>query len=388
MKKRIALVRGPGLNSWEAQMYSPLADAYEMVGFVSQGRYFNVKTIPFEIRRLFSVGRFLGARILRKPMIRLLGDYHDLQHLGYSLRDFDLVHCSDPMYYYTYQSAKAKTKAHFKLVLTVWENIPFLHHSRAATQHKEVIFDRADLLLPVSERAKEVLLLEGAPPERITVLMPGIDIKHFRPMDKDSDLMRKFNLRDGDLIILYVANLYREKGIFDLLFAFRALLNRWKNGQRIRLLIAGKGREKEQVSTWIRRLHMQDLALVIGPQSYDMMPKIHNLADIFVLPSIPIRTWQEQFGYVLAESMACGKPVISTRSGSIPEVIGDAGMLIQPNDFVSLERALEQLLLDEHLRQEYGTRARRRAEDLFDAQKVSMKLRELYDQLLTQGEGT
>jgi alpha-maltose-1-phosphate synthase len=386
MKKRVALVRGPGLNSWETQMYSPFSDVYDIVGLISQSQYFDITTVPFEVRRLFSLGRFLRARVFRMPMVGLLGDYHDLQGLKHVLRDFDLVHCLDPMYYHTYQTARAKKGANFKLVLSVWENIPFLHHNRAAAKHKEVIFDQADLLLPVSERAKEVLILEGAPTEKINVLMPGIDITHFRPMHKDPDLIRKFNCQNDDLIILYVANLYREKGIFDLLYAFRALLDRWRAGKRLRLLIAGKGREKESVSSWIRRLHLQDHALLIGTYSYEIMPKIHNLADVFVLPSIPIRTWQEQFGYVMVESMACGKPVVSTWSGSIPEVVGDAGILVQPNDFVSIEQALEQLLLDEHLREACGMRARLRAENLFDAQKVSKKLRAVYDRLLQQGE--
>ena len=386
MKKRVALVRGPGLNSWEIQMYSPLSDAYEIVGLISQSHYFDINTIPFEVRKFFSFGRFLRARVFRRPMVGLLGDYHDLQGLKHALRDFDLVHCLDPMYYHTYQAARAKQGANFKLVLSVWENIPFLHHNRAAAKHKEVIFDRADMLLPVSERAKEVLILEGAPPEKINVLMPGIDITHFQPMHKDPDLLGKFNCRDEDLIILYVANLYREKGVFDLLYAFRALLKRWRGNKRIRLLIAGRGKEKENVSSWIRRLHLHDHVLLIGSHAYEIMPKIHNLADVFVLPSIPIRAWQEQFGYALVESMACGKPVISTRSGSIPEVVGDAGILVQPNDFVSIEQALEQLLLDEHLREEYGTRARLRAEDQFDAQKVSKKLRAVYDGLIRQGE--
>jgi glycosyltransferase involved in cell wall biosynthesis len=114
------------------------------------------------------------------------------------------------------------------------------------------------------------------------------------------------------------------------------------------------------------------------------MPGIHNLADIFVLPSLPIRTWQEQFGYVLAESMACGKAIVSTMSGSIPEVVGDAGILVQPNDFVSLAQALEQLLVDADLRRSYGRRARQRAEDLFDANKVSATLRRHYDSLFEQ----
>jgi alpha-maltose-1-phosphate synthase len=381
MKKKLAIVRGPGLNSWEMQMYTPLSDAYEIAGFVSRNHYFNLGAIPANIQELFSIGMFLRARILRKPMTALMGDYHDLQGLERALRGFDIVQCSDTVYYFTYQAAMAKASGGFKLVLTIWENIPFLHHNHAAAKHKKIIFDRTDLFLAVSERAKEVLIIEGAPPEKITVLMPGIDIGHFKPMGKDPDLLRQFNCHEEDFIVLYVANLFREKGIFDLLVAFRTLLNRRGNTKKLKLLIAGRGKERNNVSRWIDMLQLTQNVFLIGSHPYAVMPKIHNLADVFILPSIPVPRWQEQFGYVLAESMACGKPVISTLSGSIPEVVGDAGLLIQPNDFISITRAIEDFLDDEQLRKEYGIRARQNAEKRFDARVVSQKLRTLFNDL-------
>ncbi|MBI4548507.1 MAG: glycosyltransferase family 4 protein [Ignavibacteriae bacterium] len=381
MKQRVALVRGPGLNSWEMQLFLPLTDAYEMTAFVSQSHYFEINEIPIEIRRLFSVGQLLRARILRKPMIGFFGDYHDLLGLKNALRGFDIVHSRDTAYYDTYQAARAKASCGFKFVVTVWENIPFLNNNNVAEKHKKFIFNEADLLLSVSERAKEVLLLEGAPEHKIKVLMPGIDCQHFRSMSKDRDLLQKFKCRDDDFVVLYVANLYREKGIFELLFAFRMMLNRNKSGRKLKLLIVGQGKERKKVLYWIEKLSLQRDAFLIGSYPYEIMPKIHNLADVFILPSLPSPTWQEQFGYVLIESMACGKPIISTMSGSIPEVVGDAGILVQSNDFVSIQRVIEAFLNDECMRHEYGMRARLRAEKHFDSRKVSAQLRKLYGEL-------
>jgi glycosyltransferase involved in cell wall biosynthesis len=113
------------------------------------------------------------------------------------------------------------------------------------------------------------------------------------------------------------------------------------------------------------------------------MPRIHNLADIFVLASQPTPVWQEQFGYVLAESMACGKAVVATTSGSIPEIVGDAGLLVPPSDFQSLAEALGGLLADGARRRELGTRARLRATALFDRRAVSAHLRSHYEALLS-----
>jgi glycosyltransferase involved in cell wall biosynthesis len=212
--------------------------------------------------------------------------------------------------------------------------------------------------------------------------MPGIDTEHFRPMQKDESLLQKFSCEPEDLIVLFVANLYREKGIFDLLYAFRKVVDSLGPERKIRLLIAGKGREEARVATTITQLRLERHARLIGSFGYDDMPKVHNLADVFVLPSIPVRTWQEQFGYVLIESMACGKPVVSTTSGSIPEVVGDAGILVPANDFVSLADTIESLVTDGKKRSYLGQRGRTRVEKMFDANKVAESLRSHYHSLL------
>jgi glycosyltransferase involved in cell wall biosynthesis len=382
MKKRFAIIRGPYLNSWEMQNFSPLMNSFDIVGFASFGHNFDIDKIPFKVRKLFSIGQSLKSRLLRKPMIHLFGDLHDLQGLRKSLQGFDIVHSAETSSYYTYQAAKLKEQLKFKLVVTVWENIPFLHHLPATERCKKVVFENTDLFLAVSQRAKEVLILEGGPERKIKIQMPGIDVNHFHPMTKDINLLLRYGCNADDIIVLYVANLYREKGIFDLLFAFRQILNRTGRKKNIKLLIAGKGKERENILDMLNNLNLNDSVKLIGSHPYDVMPMIHNLADIFVLPSFPISTWQEQFGYVLIESMACGKPVISTLSGSIPEVVSDAGLLVQSNDFKSLSDAIGNLVDDEKQRIDLGNRGRQRAEIYFDANKVSAEFKHHYESLL------
>jgi len=180
-----------------------------------------------------------------------------------------------------------------------------------------------------------------------------------------------------------VANLYMEKGVFELLYAFKALLLRKEPAYPVKLLIAGKGPEAAWLRNMILQLGLEDRVRLIGPHPYSAMPSIHNLADVFVLPSKPAPRWLEQFGYVLVESMACGKPVITTGSGSIPEVVGDAGVLVPSADYIALADALEELLDSSRLRQELGARARLRTEELFDARRVAQQFKDHYDSLLT-----
>jgi glycosyltransferase involved in cell wall biosynthesis len=313
---------------------------------------------------------------------RLVGDYHDLQGLNGALRGFDIVHSAETFYYCTYQTARLRHSNRFKLVVTVWEDIPFLSETAARKAIKTSVFNAADLFLAVSSRAKEAMILEGAPEEKIKVQMPGIDVQRFRPMAKDDQLLRRLNCSANDLIILFVANLYREKGVFDLLYAFRRVVDQLGKEKKLKLLLAGRGREETRILELIRRLRLADYAQVIGRFSYSSIPQLHNIADIFVLPSIPISTWQEQFGYVLVESMACGKPVISTLTGAIPEVVADAGVLVPPNDFLSLANALENLISDEKKRIELGQKGRQRVEEVFDSRRVAAQLKNLYEALL------
>lgn len=382
MKKRVAIVRGPNLNSWEMQNYFPLLDSYDIVGFTSYGHNYDISEIPFRVKKLLSFGQIIRPRIFRGIMNNILGDYHDLQGLSKVIHGYDIVHCVETSYYCTYQVAKIKKKHNFKLVVTVWENIPFLYSLPATERCKKVVFAETDLFLPTSERAKQVLLLEGAPEEKIRVQMPGVDTGHFKPMEKDSELLRRFDCKEDNFVILCVANLYREKGIYDLIFAFRALLNHFGEKSDLKLLIAGRGKEEANIRSLIRKLQLVNYVKLIGSYSYAMMPKIHNLADIFVLPSIPIQSWQEQFGYVLIESMACGKPVIATLCGSIPEVVGDAGILVQPNDFVSLVDTISDLIKKENKRNILSQYGLKKVEENFSSHIIVNKLNKHYRDLL------
>jgi glycosyltransferase involved in cell wall biosynthesis len=383
MKKRLALVRGPNLNAWEMQSFTPLLDTFDIVGFTSYGHNFDVCAIPFQVKRLFSFGQFLRPRPVRSSLSRLFGDYHDLQGLENALRGFDIVHSAETFYYCTYQTARLRHSNRFKLVVTVWENIPFLNETAAQRAIKTSVFEAADLFLAVSSRAREALILEGVPEQKIKVQIPGVDLQRFRPAPKDDQLLRRFRCSPNDLIIFFVANLCREKGVFDLVYAFRRVVDRLGKERQLKLLLGGRGREETRISELIRRLQLEDSARLIGSFPYSSVPQLHNIADIFVLPSIPTSTWQEQFGYVLVESMACGKPVISTLSGTIPEVVADAGVLVPPNDFFSLANALEDLISDEKKRAELGQRGRRRAEEVFDSRRVALELKNHYQALLS-----
>jgi glycosyltransferase involved in cell wall biosynthesis len=102
------------------------------------------------------------------------------------------------------------------------------------------------------------------------------------------------------------------------------------------------------------------------------------VADIFVLPSRPALKVAEQFGYVLVESMASQKPVLTTSVGSIPTVVSDAAIVIPPNDSAALAREIIRLIHSPAERKRLGEAGRRWVESAYDARANAGKLEDVY----------
>jgi len=121
---------------------------------------------------------------------------------------------------------------------------------------------------------------------------------------------------------------------------------------------------------------------MLGNVSYEKMPYIYSISDVVVLPSL-----REGTPLVLLEAMACGKPVVATRVGGIPEIVehGEGGLLVRPKDVEGLSKAILTLLEDPGLREEMGKKARRRAVKEFDWDIKADEVIRVYKEVL-QGD--
>jgi len=180
-----------------------------------------------------------------------------------------------------------------------------------------------------------------------------------------------------------VGRMVWEKGLFSLADAAGLLLH----DDAFRALkpvfvYAGDGPERGALQRRLQRLGIESSFRLIGSQPYSRLPDIHRLADIFVLPSISTRTVQEQFGIALIEAMATGKPVLTTHCGAIDEVIGDAGVVVQANDYFRLAEGLRTLGLDADLRMQLGQRGFERVQRLFTRELIGEQVASAYRHVL------
>jgi glycosyltransferase involved in cell wall biosynthesis len=190
----------------------------------------------------------------------------------------------------------------------IFERIYFKHYSEIAKRSQMIIAD--------SKQTKQDLIsVLSIPKEKISVVYPGIDLKTFSPKAKKDK---------KDKIILYQGGLVERKGPFQVVEAFGKLLTKRKD---IRLRIGGGGDEAFALRQEVKKLGIEEYVEFLGFVPDNDLAKQYHEADVFVYPSR-----YEGFGYTPLEAMACGTPVITSNTSSIPEVVADAAITVDPLD--------------------------------------------------------
>lgn len=218
-----------------------------------------------------------------------------------------------------------------------------------------------DLALSCSKFVQEQYNAIGIESE---VLYNGVDINRFKPEKKDSTLLKKHDL-EGKQVILFVGRFTQQKGLDKLIEAFCAL-----DSDDVALVAVGDGPLRSQAEQWVMQNIDSGNVVFPGIVSIEDLPKYYNLADIFVIPSL-----FEPLSIVTMEAMACGKPVIASQTGGIPEVVSEkCGLFVQPGDMRELIYNLQMLLIDENLCRTLGKEGRKRAETVFSWDIITKQL--------------
>ena len=381
----VGILRGPNLNPYEGQYFEKLVNyGFQPIGITTHDKEKSLTEISFPLRAGHNLRTLTKGKL--KPFFSLVGRATKYNFESWNLRvvglnkitnDLDIIHSADIWYPFTYQAVKTGKPT----VATQWENIPFNVKGNPYAKIQQYNRKHVNHFVAITKKAKEALIVEGVDPERISVIPAGLDCDRFKPEKKG--VINRFGVTADAIKILFVGRLTPEKGIFDLLNAFTLLL---KNHQNLELLIVGTGSPtlQAQIIALAENLKIKNKVKFLGGIGYLEMPDIHNLADIFCLPSVETNFWAEQFGYSMVEAMACEKPVVSTFSGSIPEIVKNrvTGILVEQKNPVALQSALEELVLDKKEREHLGRNGRVWVMDAFEANKIAKRLASLYERFI------
>jgi len=237
-----------------------------------------------------------------------------------------------------------------------------------------VSIERADIIVADSFSTKrDIIKYYGVEEEKIKVVHLGVESR-FRPISNVEEYRQRNNLPSK--IILNVGTLEPRKNVVTLIKAFKKLKE--KGCKDYKLVIAGeRGWLYRQIFKEATLGNIEQEILFLGVVSDDDLPQLYNCADIFVYPSL-----YEGFGLPPLEAMACGIPVITSNTSSLPEVVGDAGIMVNPTDVNSLCEVMYSVLTDKELRNRMSRMGRERSK-LFSWNKAANEILEIYDGMLS-----
>ncbi|ADB53906.1 glycosyltransferase family 4 protein [Conexibacter woesei] len=370
--RRVVLLRGTAASLWDLRAWERLGDDHRVSVLVPERNAYDVTTLELEKVPVRTAGGRMPRGTVGQLATRAVGErYLNLEPL---LAGADVVHAAELGYWFSWQAARLKPKLGYKLALTVWETLPFADAYRnvRTRRYRRDVLAATDRFVATTERARDALLLEGAPAERISVSAPGIAIDRFEPARTPAPPA------DGRHLLLSIGRLVWEKGHQDLLRAVALLRARGRDDMRV--LIVGVGPEERRLRGVIADLGLEDVAELRGFVDHDELPAVYAQASCLVLASLATAHWEEQFGMVLAEAMAGHVPIVAAASGAIPEVVGESGTLFGAGDWVGLAGVLE----TGPLADAPGARRVPAAERLarYSRESQAQRLRAIYDDML------
>ncbi|HZS94874.1 MAG TPA: glycosyltransferase [Chloroflexota bacterium] len=278
----------------------------------------------------------------------------------------DLIHLDEePHNLATYLGVCVADRRGIPAVFFTWQNIPHRYPPPFRELERRVYRSSAGALAGNGD-ASAILRRKGYAKRVAVIPQFGVDPDAFAPAPRD---------RSG-FTIGFLNRLIPAKGPAIVLDAFGSL------PPTSRLRIVGDGPCTAAIREEICRRGW-DSRVTIEPRVASVrMPRLLKQMDVVVLPSISTRHWKEQFGRILVEAMACGIPVVGSNSGEIPNVIGDAGLVVPEGDADALAAALARLHGTPALRADLAARGRARVLARFTHAEIARATRTYYERVL------
>jgi glycosyltransferase involved in cell wall biosynthesis len=322
-----------------------------------------------------------GYHFIVKPML-LNGHFHlhFYPGLGKHVRRLqpDIVHIDEEPYNVaTFQAMRLAKKAGARALFFTWQNLkrtyPFPFSLIEGYNLK-----KADYAIAGNQEAVEVWRGKGYKGPIRVIPQFGVDPDIYKP--RITHHVSRITYHASRFTIGYVGRLVEEKGVQVLLQAVDGLAGEW------RLRILGSGPMQSQLEVLTRQLDIVERVSFESPIPSAQMPAFYNQLDTLALPSLTRPHWKEQFGRVLIEAMACGVPVVGSRSGEIPHVIGQAGLTFTESNVQELRARLSQLMDAPALCADLARRGRERVLAHYTQAKIAAETHQVYRQLLNRTE--
>ncbi|NQT76961.1 MAG: glycosyltransferase family 4 protein [Bacteroidetes bacterium] len=293
-----------------------------------------------------------------------------LRHLRKTIKNFkpSIIHAH---YASSYGLLGALSGFH-PLLISLWGSDIYDFPQRSYL-HKRILkynLSKADVVLSTSKAMADEAGKYIQKPIEITPF--GIDIDIFQPLKTESVFGPE------DIVIGTVKALEKIYGIDYLLRAFK-LLKQKHPSKSLKLLIVGEGSQKQQLIDLVSEFHLENDVAFPGWVRHEKLPAYINMIDVFVVLSR-----SESFGVAVLEASSCGKAVVVSDAGGLPEVVKDkeTGMVVPSGDVEAASQAIGSLITDEQLRMKFGNAGRKRVLEFYNWQDSVKQMADIYEKLI------
>jgi glycosyltransferase involved in cell wall biosynthesis len=302
--------------------------------------------------------------------------YYD-RRLGALLSEsWDVVHVWEEPYVAACAQVAAGAPAGACVVPATFQNIAKTYPP-PLMQFERSVMRRANGWIAFGESVHEVQQGRsgyGKLPSR--VIPPGVDTVQFCPdPEAGAAVRRSLGWGDDVPVVGFLGRFVRSKGLALLMEALAGVRQPW------RALFVGGGPMERDLSAFADA-NPGRVRVLTGVGHCDV-PRHLNAMDVMCAPSQTTKNWREQFGRMLIEAMACGVPVIASRSGEIPHVLGETGVLLDESDSAQWTAAIEKLLGDAKARADLQSRGLARAHEKYAWPIVARAHLSFFEELLS-----
>ena len=261
----------------------------------------------------------------------------------------------------------ARVAVHEHVTLICRDDAPPLRATAKAMRGRALNW-LADQRLAVSQHVREsVIAADGVAPGRVWVVENGIEVDRFAGVD-GSPVTRELGLGEAPLVAC-IARFTSDKGVESAIRAVPFF------PPATQLALVGEGREERRFRGIAQELGVAARVRFLGLRND--VERVLAAARAVIVPS----HWDEAFGLAVVEGMASSKPVIVTRSGAMPEIVGDAGLVVPKKDPQALGAAVTRVLEDHRLAASLSRAARRRAEERYSMRRYVDAMIAAYERL-------
>lgn len=375
---------GHSVDVMSGPPYPELDDGIKLIKLPSLDLY----SMP-SLRRLFIDPRKLGSIPSLVEWLGTISGYFS-EPIAFGMRAYNLLHLSKNARYDIIHDNQTLAYGVLKIQELGFPVVETIHHPmtvdrqlaiKAATSLKNKLgikrwYSFINMQLKVARRISHIITVSHTackhiaatfeiPPDRLRVIYNGIDTEIFSPSPT-------FNRLDNRLLVITSGNT-AVKGLAYLLEALAQL----RQQHNLELVVVGKNADNDIIRKLIDRLYIRDYVKFIGAIDTTELVNQYRLASIVVVPST-----YEGFGLPAAEAMACGAPVVATTAGALPEVVGDAGILVPPANVKALTEAISALINNPDKRKHLAELGPKRIRRMFNWRNTAKHTVDVYHEAI------